>query len=75
MCESIAVYGDGDVIEDPADVHRLYERFRIQDGQIQSDRIANGAIKKATRVNLSWGSCDSVEVCGGGSGGWMGQDG
>ena len=60
LCESIAIYGDGDVIEHPADIRRLHKRLGIQDGQIQSDRIPNGAIKKATRVNQSWGSCDSV---------------
>ena len=60
LCESIAIYGDGDVIEHPADIRRLHKRLGIQDGEIQSDRIPNGAIKKATRVNQSWGSCDSV---------------
>ena len=60
LCESIAIYGDGDVIEHPADIRRLHKRLGIQDGQIQSDRIANSAVNKGTRVNQSWGSCDSV---------------
>ena len=60
LCEFIAVYRDGDVIERPADIRRLHKRLGIQDGQIESNRIANSAIKKGSRVNQSWGSCDSV---------------
>ena len=60
LCEFIAVYRDGDVIERPADIRRLHKRLGIQDGQIESNRIANSAVKKGTRVNQSWGSCDSV---------------
>ena len=34
LCVFIAVYGDGNVVEHPADVCRLHKRFGIQDCQI-----------------------------------------